>query len=213
VAQRRDGTKYQAILAAAVRVMAESGYHGAQVARIAREAGVADGTVYLYFKNKEDILLSILRETIGQIVTLSTLLDHELVGPEEALRTLIDAHLRSLGDNPDLAVVLQLHLRQADRHLREQVADMMRPYHRTLDRIIALGKASGAFRTSGDDRILRRMIFGTLDETVSAWVFSGGRYDLRSQAGAVYDALMWGLAGGGERDGNVGRGHGGEVDG
>ncbi|MCY0869106.1 MAG: TetR/AcrR family transcriptional regulator [Firmicutes bacterium] len=212
MAQRRDGAKYQAILAAAVRVMAESGYHGAQVARIAREAGVADGTVYLYFKNKEDILLSILRETIGQIVTLSALLDNDLVGPKEALRTLIDAHLKSLGDNRDLAVVLQLHLRQADRHLREQVADMMRPYHRTLDRIIALGKAAGTFRASGDDRILRRMIFGTLDETVSAWIFSGGRYDLRSQAGAVYDALMWGLAGSAGQDNTAGNRQDGEVD-
>lgn len=114
-------------MAAAVQVMAASGYHGAQVARIARVAGVADGTVYLYFKNKEDILMSILRETIGEIVTLSTWLEGEHPEPLVALRKLIEAHFSTLGSNPDLARVMQVHIRQADQGLRDQVAEIMRP--------------------------------------------------------------------------------------
>ena len=68
IAQKKNNEKYEAILGAAVKVIGQAGYHSAPISKIAREAGVADGTVYLYFKNKEDILISILRETIGTIV-------------------------------------------------------------------------------------------------------------------------------------------------
>ncbi len=193
IAQRKDAAKYQAILAAAVKVMAESGYHGAQVARIAREAGVADGTVYLYFKNKEDILISILRETIGQIVLLTTWLEGRSPEPLTALKKLIETHFKTLGSDPDLALVLQVHVRQADRGIRAQVADMMRPYQNALERIIKLGQETGAFAPSVDVRIARRMIFGTVDETVNAWIFTGAKYDLTSLVEPVYNTLVHGL--------------------
>lgn len=175
--------------------MAESGYHGAQVARIARAASVADGTVYLYFKNKEDILVSILRETIGQIVSLSAWLEGNHPDPLTALKKLIETHFESLGKNPSLAIVLQVHVRQTDPAIREQVAEMMRPYHRLIDRILELGVDQAIFRREIDIRIARRMIFGTIDETVSAWTFTGAKYDLVSLVDPVYDMLLCGLGG------------------
>ncbi len=193
IAQRKDAAKYQAILAAAIKVMAESGYHGAQVARIAREAGVADGTVYLYFKNKEDILISILRETIGQIVMLSTWLEGEHPEPLIALKKLIEAHFTTLGSNPELALVLQVHIRQSDKEIRQQVTDMMRPYQMTLSRILTLGQQTGVFLPTLDVRIARRMIFGTIDETVNAWIFRGAKYDLTTLIEPVYETLMHGI--------------------
>ncbi|MCY0875840.1 MAG: TetR/AcrR family transcriptional regulator [Firmicutes bacterium] len=193
IALGKDAAKYQAILQAAIRVMATSGYHRAQVARIAREAGVADGTVYLYFKNKEDILMSVLRETIGQIVMLSTWLEGEHPDPLMALHKLIEAHFSTLGEDPDLAMVLQVHIRQADRALREEVAAIMRPYHRTLDRILEVGQAAGVFVSLPDPRIARRMIFGTLDETVNAWIFTGAKYNLKTLVDPVYTLLIGGI--------------------
>lgn len=200
IAQRKDGAKYQTILAAAVAVMAESGYHGAQVARIARVAGVADGTVYLYFKNKEDILVSILRETIGEIVTLSTLLEGDHPEPLKALHKLIDAHFQTLGQNPALATVLQVHIRQADPGIRAQVAEIMRPYQQTIARIVEMGVSCGEMRKKLDLRIARRMIFGTIDETVNAWIFTGAKYDLTALVDPVFDVLVTGLAGNREYD-------------
>lgn len=193
IALRKDAAKYQAILRAAVKVMAASGYHGAQVARIAREAGVADGTVYLYFKNKEDILMSILRETIGQIVTLSAWLEGAQRDPLRALYKLIEAHFATLGEDPDLALVLQVHIRQADQGLRDEVAQIMRPYHRTLDRILEVGQEMGVFVSLADPRIARRMIFGTIDETVNAWIFTGAKYNLKTLVEPVYALLLSGI--------------------
>ncbi len=193
IAQKKDAAKYKGILDAAVNVMAKTGYHGAQVARIARAAGVADGTVYLYFKNKEDILISILRETIDQIVTLSTWLEGEHPEPLIALHKLIEVHFSTLGHNPDLALVLQVHIRQADPSLRAKVSDMMTPYHRMLDRILTMGQQTGDFYSPIDTRIARRMIFGTIDETVNAWIFTGAKYDLISLIEPVYNMLLHGI--------------------
>ena len=58
---KRDRPKYKQIIDSAVIVIAENGYHQAQVSKIAKEAGVSDGTIYLYFKNKEDILNDLLQ--------------------------------------------------------------------------------------------------------------------------------------------------------
>ena len=193
IAQHKDAAKYQAILDAAIKVMAQTGYHGAQVARIAREAGVADGTVYLYFKNKEDILISILRETIGQIVLLSTWLEGDHPEPLIALKKLIEAHFTTLGSNPELALVLQVHIRQSEKGIRQQVEDMMRPYQQTLRRIITLGQQSGVFLPAVDARIARRMIFGTIDETVNAWIYTGAKYDLTTLIEPVYATLLHGI--------------------
>lgn len=173
--------------------MAESGYHGAQVARIAREAGVADGTVYLYFKNKEDLLLSILRETIGQIVTLSRLLEGGQAEARTALQGLIESHFSTLGRDPALAMVLQVHLRQPDPELRERIGEIMRPYRDVLRKILSLGQSQGTIRRDIDAKVARRMIFGTIDETVNAWIFTGGNYDLRSLAAPVFEILMGGI--------------------
>ncbi|MBX6353779.1 MAG: TetR/AcrR family transcriptional regulator [Thermoflavifilum sp.] len=193
IANRRDEAKYRAILQAAVQVMAESGYHHAQISRIARAAGVADGTVYLYFKNKEDILISLLRHGIGRIVELS---HNRLAGmrsAEDKLRCVVELYLQELGAQPQLAMVTQVNLRQVDAGIRRQIGDIMKPFYNLLDDIVMDGIREGVFREGIQPRIARRMIFGTLDETVTAWVLTGSKYDLAKQAGDVVDVLLHGL--------------------
>ncbi|WP_281180620.1 TetR/AcrR family transcriptional regulator [Alicyclobacillus kakegawensis] len=183
------------MLRAAVQVMAESGYHHAQISRIARAAGVADGTVYLYFKNKEDILVSLLRRSIQKIV--STLQDAlgSIDGAAEKLQFLVHLYLRELGADPELAMVTQVHMRQVDAGIRRAIGEFMKPFYSVLDEIVEAGVTQGVFHEPMDRRIARRMIFGTMDETVTAWVLSGSKYDLYAQADAVVDVLLHGLCG------------------
>ncbi len=175
--------------------MAESGYHHAQISRIARAAGVADGTVYLYFKNKEDILVSLLRRSIQKIV--STLQDAlgSIDGAAEKLQFLVHLYLRELGADPELAMVTQVHMRQVDAGIRRAIGEFMKPFYSVLDEIVEAGVTQGVFHEPMDRRIARRMIFGTMDETVTAWVLSGSKYDLYAQADAVVDVLLHGLCG------------------
>ncbi len=173
--------------------MAESGYHHSQISRIAKAAGVADGTVYLYFKNKEDVLVSLLRRAIGQIVERSqSALAHAKTAPDK-LRALVSLYFQELGSHPDLAMVTQVHLRQVDTNIRRHIGDILKPFYNMLDEIVQQGIEEGVFRETVNRRIARRMIFGTMDETVTAWVLPGGKYDLHALADDVVDVLLHGL--------------------
>jgi TetR/AcrR family fatty acid metabolism transcriptional regulator len=183
-----------AILRAAVEVMAQSGYHNAQISRIAKVAGVADGTVYLYFKNKEDVLISLLRHAIGRIVEKG----HETISmatsAPEKLHALVSLYFHELGSDPNLAMVTQVHLRQVDANIRREIGTIMKPLYNTLDDIVQQGIEEGVFRPHIDKRIARRMIFGTIDETVTAWVLTGSKYDLTSLVEDVTDVLLYGMS-------------------
>ncbi|WDM02828.1 TetR/AcrR family transcriptional regulator [Alicyclobacillus cycloheptanicus] len=194
IATKRDEAKYDAILQAAIEVMAESGYHHAQISRIARAAGVADGTVYLYFKNKEDILVSLLRRSIGHIVALGQARLGKLTNAEEKLREIVSLYFEQLGANPKLAMVTQVHLRQVDANIRREIGSIMRPFYDALDDIVQSGIAEGVIRPTVNRRIARRMIFGTMDETVSAWVLTGSKYRLTDLTDDVVDVLLHGLS-------------------
>lgn len=193
IAGRRDESKYEAILDAAVRVMAESGYHNSQISRIAKAAGVADGTVYLYFKNKEDILISLLRRAIGQIVAHSVGRLEDAGNAAEKLRALVTLYFEELGSDSNLAMVTQVHLRQVDANIRRQIGDIMKPFYNVLDDIVEQGIVEGLFRADVNRRIARRMIFGTMDETITAWVLPGGKYKLVPLAHDVVNVLLHGL--------------------
>ncbi|MCX7570043.1 TetR/AcrR family transcriptional regulator [Tumebacillus sp. DT12] len=193
IAQKKNSEKYEAILSAAVKVIGQAGYHNAPISKIAREAGVADGTVYLYFKNKEDILISILRETIGTIVDR---IQEELPGvedPVKALHLVVTVYFETLGKSTDLAMFTQVHLRQSNAEMRKQIGEIIRPYYSIIDDIIRMGVDSGEFRDH-DLRIARRMIFGTMDETVTAWILTGAKYDLLSLIQPVRDIMIGGLS-------------------
>lgn len=180
-------------MSAAVKVIGQQGYHNAPISKIAREAGVADGTVYLYFKNKEDLLISILRDTIGRIVDRIDEAYNKDAQPEKALQNLVTIYFETLGSNQNLALVTQIHLRQADADLRRQIGDIIRPYYRLIDRIIEDGVRIGVFRAEMDRRIARRVVFGTMDETITAWILTGAKYNLLSVIPAVVDMLLSGM--------------------
>lgn len=194
IASRRDSAKYSAILQAAIQVIAQSGYHNAQISRIARAAGVADGTVYLYFKNKEDLLLSILRKAIGEVVTQIEEALSESASAASELHRIVEMYFKLLSRDPNLAMVTQIHLRQADADLRRQVGDIMKPFYNLLDGVIDKGVQACAFDGEVSHRIARRMIFGTMDETVTAWVLTGSKYDLAALAPEVVRVLLFGIS-------------------
>ena len=170
------------ILAAATRVFAASGYHGARVSEVAREAGVADGTIYLYFRSKRDLLVGLFEQGFDQFLAG---LDAALAASSQPLTTLCEYHLGYLGARYELAVVTQVEMRHSDPELREAIGRIVRPY---FDRIEAVIQSCDA-----DVKVARRMVFGTLDEHVTAWVRSGGDFELAALAPDVARLLARGL--------------------
>lgn len=191
---KKTGDKYQAIIEAAVKVIAEYGYHNAQVSKIAREAGVADGTIYLYFKNKEDVLISLFRNKMGQFTAQAQNDIKDVKDPFEMLARLIRIHFSKLQGDRNLASVVQIQLRQSEPSIRKGISVIIRDYYNFIERIVRYGIEEGSFRQDMDPRIARKIIFGSLDEVATCWVLSSRKYDLTGMTIPVYNILAQGLA-------------------
>ncbi|MGK7377946.1 TetR/AcrR family transcriptional regulator [Planococcus sp. 1R117A] len=190
---KKDKPKYKQIVDAAVIVIAENGYHQAQVSKIAKQAGVADGTIYLYFKNKEDILISVFQEKMGVFVEkLEQILIRE-ISASEKLRLMIESHFGLLASDLHLAIVTQLELRQSNHDIRLKINGVLREYLLLLDKILIKGMEDGEFDKEMDIRLARQMVFGTMDETITTWVMNDHKYDLVDLAPKVHRLLMKGM--------------------
>lgn len=190
---KRDKPKYKQIIDAAVIVIAENGYHQAQVSKIAKQASVADGTIYLYFKNKEDILISVFTEKMGLFVeNLQQIIKDESTACEKLLK-MIDNHFRVLATDHHLAIVTQLELRQSNKDIRLKINDVLKEYLVLLDHILIEGLENGEFKKDLDIRLARHMVFGTIDETITTWVMNDQKYDLMKLAPKVQKLLLSGM--------------------
>jgi len=189
----RGGDKYQRILSAAIEVIAEKGFHNSRVSDIAERADVADGTVYLYFKSKEQILMAALD---GAFQAFYRQAQHELKDAKDAtrkLRILSRLHLRELSRNRSLAVVLQTELRQSAKFLAEFSQRELKGYFNLIREIIREGQSAGKIRADISDKIAAACLFGALDELATAWVLSSREYDLAAAADPVIDLLLSGM--------------------
>jgi TetR/AcrR family transcriptional regulator, fatty acid metabolism regulator protein len=190
---KRNKPKYKQIIDAAVIAIAESGYHQAQVSKIAKQAGIADGTIYLYFKNKEDILISLFEEKMGVFVENLQQIIKDENSASEKLGQMIENHFQVLANDRHLATVTQLELRQSNKEIRLKINAILKEYLKMIDQIIIEGMVSGEFNPSMDVRIARQMVFGTIDEISTTWVMNENRYDLMELAPKVKQLLLNGL--------------------
>ncbi|WP_088225327.1 TetR/AcrR family transcriptional regulator [Desulfosporosinus sp. FKB] len=163
--------KYQAILDAATEAFAEYGFFNSQISKIAKLAGVADGTIYLYFKNKEDILISLFTERMGQFINEICQEIEECRSAKERLLRIIKTHLRYMQENRSLAMFAQIELRQSNPKIREAISGPLREYFQRIEQVLTEGVNNGEFMLP-DIKVGRQMLFGTLDAMVSDWVIS-----------------------------------------
>ncbi len=189
----RNADKYQRILDAAVAVFAEKGFFTSRISDIADRANVADGTVYLYFKNKEQILMTAINTAFDAFMRHARTELEKLTSPAERLRRLAFLHLDALGSNRNLAVVFQMELRQSTRFLSEFSHHHMVEYLTLARTAIRDGQASGLFRREMSDKVAANCFFGALDEMVTSWVLSGHEHRLANVADAVVDIFLNGM--------------------
>ncbi|MFD1178608.1 TetR/AcrR family transcriptional regulator [Paenibacillus puldeungensis] len=189
----RKQEKFEMILDAAEKVIAENGFHGSQVSKIAKEAGVADGTIYLYFKNKEDILISLFQDRLGKLVDLFNSSIRDTSTADEALRKICEIHLSQLEQNVDLAYVTQIELRQSSLELRKAIGLAVKPYIVLIEQVLIRGIEEGSFRADLDTKLTRQLIFGALDEVVTSWLISGMKYSMTEQVEHTVDFFLRGL--------------------
>lgn len=189
----RGTSKRERILRAAVDVFAEHGYFTAKVSQIAKAAGVADGTIYLYFDGKEDLLITIFREHTRNYLQVLEQQMANVNRAEERLRIAVRHHLETLGRDRSLAVVSQVELRHSLKFMsllsQQEVAD----YLGIIRKIVEHGQEQGVFRRNVHPQLVAKSIFGILDEMVTSWILSEKDYDLGAQADQVADLILTGL--------------------
>lgn len=191
---KRKGQKYEAILEAAVKVIAANGYGNSQINKIAREAGVADGTVYLYFDSKDEMMIDVFNDFLSDFIEEIRREMAAIPDSPGKLRKLVEAHLNSVESNYEKAVVCLVELRRPDPVLREATGEVLRRYFRLIEEFVEEGQANGSFNPDLNKYLARQMIFGTLDEIVTSWVWHR-RPGLAAQAPIIYNMLLHGLTG------------------
>ena len=185
--------KREAILRAAIKVFAGAGYFSSKVADIAAAANVADGTVYLYFKNKEDILHSIFDRAMGEFISEGKSELARLDGPRERLTRIAELHLEKLGADRDLAVVFQVELRGSIKFMREFSAAGFAEYLDIICRTIDEGQRGGVFAKHVKPVVAAKIFYGSLDEMVTNWVLSDKSYSLAPMAAQVTKLFLNGM--------------------
>jgi TetR/AcrR family fatty acid metabolism transcriptional regulator len=194
MARRKSDDKRQRILQAAVKVFARKGYFAARVSEVARRAGVADGTIYLYFGGKEDILVRLFDEVMAEHVEQGRREVRSLRGAPARLRAIAEHHLRLLGENQDLAVVFQVELRRSTKFMERFTASWFRDYLELLGDVIAEGQREGSLRPELPRKLVAKAFFGALDEMVTSWMLGRRQYALADLAAPVVDLFLHGAA-------------------
>ena len=189
--------KRDAILRAATQVFARNGFFQSQVADVARAAGVAAGTVYLYFRSKDDLLVSLFERTMREALAVGRAALSGVDDPYERLTRIARLHLERLGRDRDLAVVFQVELRQSTKFMERFSSTYLRDYLGLIRETIADGQAMGTFRRDVNPTIAAKVFFGALDEMATNWVLSRRRYSLTAEADAVVDLFIGGVDAGG----------------
>ncbi len=198
----RGEEKYRMILNAAKHVFAMEGFYNSKVSEIAREAHVADGTIYLYFKNKDDILISLFEEELNRIImNVKSKLEH-IVDPQEKIIAFCDNHLTILEADRALAEVIQVELRQSNKFMREYKNKHFLAYLNIIADIVAQGQEQGVFKNELKPDICARVIFGSLDE-LSTYLVTARRkrFDVHEIATIVGNSFLTGLVKNGKESG------------
>jgi len=189
----RDQDKHHQIIEAAVRVFSRNGYYNSRVSDIAKEAGVASGTIYLYFKTKDAILVTLFREKMAAWVAH---VRAEIAGEPDAvakIRRLVALHFGVLENDPALAEVVQVELRQGHKFFRGASAHEVSAYFELIGSILEEGQVAGAIRRDLPLKIATKVLFGAMDQVATSWVLGKRKYRLTDAADAVAAVFLRGV--------------------
>ena len=191
--KKEKNNKYHLILEAAVKVFARQGFYQSTVAQIAREAGVADGTIYLYFKNKDDILVQFFSYRTKQVFERFRAEVNKSDNSLDKLRNLIRRHLTEFQRDRDMAVVYQVETHQNSRLAEDQIREMSQMYQDLVSEIVETGQQEDSIRKDLYVGLVKRFILGAVDEVINTWLHSDKNYDLASMADPLVDLFVRGI--------------------
>ncbi len=192
--KRKNSEKYHRIIKAATKVFAKKGFYPAKISEIAKEAQVADGTIYIYFENKDDILISLFEEQMKTVLENMVAQISKLKDPAEKLEKFALTHLRLIEQNKDIAEIIQVELRQSSKFMKEYRNEQFIQYLDLIGNIVKEGQKKGVFKKDIMPGVAKRAFFGALDEMSRFWVLSSRkRYDIETAAKQISGYFLKGI--------------------
>jgi TetR/AcrR family transcriptional regulator, fatty acid metabolism regulator protein len=192
--KRKTNEKYYRIIAAATKVFAKKGFYQAKISEIAREAGVADGTIYIYFQNKDDILISLFEEQMQAVLDNMVAQLAKIDDPVRKLEQFALTHLELVEQNKDVAEIIQVEVRQSSKFMKEYKNEKFLSYLELIADIIRLGQEKGVFKAQVIPGVAKRAFFGALDEMSRYWVLSSRKYyDIRTASEQISGFFLEGI--------------------
>lgn len=193
MAIKRNSDKYHQILTAAIKVFAERGFSQSTISQIAQEAGVADGTIYLYFKNKDDILVQFYERMTEHVSNRFWEAVERGQTAIEKLHNLIHAHLDVFQSEPNGAIVYQGETHLQWRLVQEPTRKMSKMYRDVISQVVALGQHEGTIRNDLYVGLVKRLINGAVEEVINTWIHTGRDHDLAAMAEPLVELFINGI--------------------
>lgn len=192
--RHKNNEKSRKIIAAATKIFAKNGFYKAKVSEIAQEAGIADGTIYIYFKHKDDILIAIFEEKMKEVLDNMKKQISLESDPFAKIERFAYFHLKLIEDNKDMAEIIQVELRQSSKFMKNYQNKKFAQYLDLIGDIIQEGKEKGLISQDIIPGIAKRAFFGALDEMSRFWVLSKRRkYDVETAARQISSYFINGI--------------------
>ena len=190
---KRNTEKYQQILTAAIKVFAERGFSQSTISQIAQEAGVADGTIYLYFKNKDDILVQFYERMTEHVSERFWTAVEKGQTAVEKLHNLVHAHLELFQNEPNGAIVYQGETHLQWRLVQEPTRQMSKMYRDVITKVVEMGQQEGSIRGDLYVGLVKRLIDGAVEEVINTWIHTGRDHDLAAMAEPLVELFIRGI--------------------
>lgn len=191
----RTSDKREKITQAAIKVFGRKGFFNSRISDIAKEAKVADGTIYLYFNNKYDILLSLFEDEIHKLIQEVREAIYQESDPKRMLQIFALHHLQLVVEKKELAEVLQMELRQSNQSIKEYRNTKFVEYVDIISTIVRKGKDLKVFKEEILPGVIKRAFFGALDEMSRLWILSPNpQYTIEEAAKHICDIFLFGIS-------------------
>ena len=192
--KKKSSEKYYRIISAATKVFAAKGFYQAKISEIAKEARVADGTIYLYFENKDDILISLFEEQMQSVLDNMMAQIQKEVDPVRKLEKFALTHLQLIEQKKDVAEIIQVELRQSSKFMKEYKNEKFAQYLDIIGDVIREGQEKGIFKKEILPGVAKRALFGALDEMSRFWVLSSRKqYDIETASKQISGYFLDGM--------------------
>jgi len=194
--KKKNTEKYYRIIKAATKMFARKGFYKTRISEIAKEAKVADGTVYIYFENKDDILISLFEEQMKAVMDNMVEQISEETDPVKKLEKFALTHLQLIEQNPNMAEIIQVEVRQSSKFMKEYKNEKFVQYLDLISEIVREGQEKHIFKKEVIPGMAKRAFFGALDEMSRFWVLSTRKqYDIKTAAKQISEYFLNGIQG------------------